>query len=161
MIAGFISEDPIAFGGGQLSFYAYVGGNPINYIDPTGLVATVGAMGSFWGDVLTGAEVGGETGAEGGTVIEPGGGTILGGGGGVVVGVIVGGVGWAWGAYTARGNVADSQIVRDYADAVSEARRNCKQPPDRCAWLDANKNRYRRDQVLATQKAWGCRRTRS
>ena len=37
MMGSFISEDPIGFGGGQASFYAYVAGNPINYIDPYGL----------------------------------------------------------------------------------------------------------------------------
>jgi len=35
---GFISEDPITFSGGQLSFYAYVAGNPLSYVDPLGLV---------------------------------------------------------------------------------------------------------------------------
>jgi RHS repeat-associated protein len=35
----FISEDPIEFAGGDVNFYAYVGGNPINYGDPTGEVA--------------------------------------------------------------------------------------------------------------------------
>lgn len=33
----FISEDPLGFGGGQNNFYAYVGGNPVTYIDPLGL----------------------------------------------------------------------------------------------------------------------------
>ncbi|WP_205744421.1 RHS repeat-associated core domain-containing protein [Dyella sp. M7H15-1] len=37
MMGGFISEDPIGFGGGQGSFYAYVGGDPLNSIDPLGL----------------------------------------------------------------------------------------------------------------------------
>ncbi|WP_080485695.1 MULTISPECIES: RHS repeat-associated core domain-containing protein [Burkholderia cepacia complex] len=37
LFPGFISEDPITFGGGQLSFYAYVNGDPIDLIDPTGL----------------------------------------------------------------------------------------------------------------------------
>lgn len=37
MMAGFISEDPIKFGGGQLSFYAYVAGNPLSHRDPLGL----------------------------------------------------------------------------------------------------------------------------
>jgi RHS repeat-associated protein len=37
MMAGFISEDPIGFAGGQLSFYAYVGGDPLDYTDPYGL----------------------------------------------------------------------------------------------------------------------------
>jgi RHS repeat-associated protein len=36
MMAGFISEDPIGFGGGQDSFYAYVGGDPLDYIDAFG-----------------------------------------------------------------------------------------------------------------------------
>jgi RHS repeat-associated protein len=34
----FISEDPIGFAGGDINFYAYVGGNPVNYVDPTGEV---------------------------------------------------------------------------------------------------------------------------
>ena len=37
MMAGFISEDPAMFVGGQLSFYAYVGGDPLDYTDPYGL----------------------------------------------------------------------------------------------------------------------------
>jgi len=37
MMGGFISEDPIGFRGGQLSFYAYVNGSPISYADPLGL----------------------------------------------------------------------------------------------------------------------------
>ncbi|QAU23079.1 RHS repeat-associated core domain-containing protein [Dyella sp. M7H15-1] len=37
MMAGFISEDSITFGGGQPSFYAYVDGDPVTYGDPAGL----------------------------------------------------------------------------------------------------------------------------
>ncbi|WP_080408373.1 RHS repeat-associated core domain-containing protein [Burkholderia ubonensis] len=44
MVAGFISEDPITFGGGQLSFYAYVAGNPVSYTDPLGLVEWQGTV---------------------------------------------------------------------------------------------------------------------
>ncbi|MBI4690777.1 MAG: hypothetical protein HY754_11020 [Nitrospirae bacterium] len=33
----FLSKDPIGFEGGDLNLYAYVGGNPVNYIDAEGL----------------------------------------------------------------------------------------------------------------------------
>ena len=33
----FISEDPLRFGAGDVNWYAYVGGNPVNFIDPLGL----------------------------------------------------------------------------------------------------------------------------
>jgi RHS repeat-associated protein len=36
-IGGMISEDPIGFGGGQSSFYAYVGGDPLSNTDLSGL----------------------------------------------------------------------------------------------------------------------------
>jgi RHS repeat-associated protein len=36
-LPGFISEDPIGFAGGQLSFYAAFGSDPIDYSDPLGL----------------------------------------------------------------------------------------------------------------------------
>lgn len=53
---GFISEDPITFGGGQLSFYAYVAGNPLNNLDPYGLwsLTIQGYAGFGGGVVLTG-----------------------------------------------------------------------------------------------------------
>jgi RHS repeat-associated protein len=37
VMGGFISQDRLWFGGGQLSFYAYVGGDPADYSDPYGL----------------------------------------------------------------------------------------------------------------------------
>jgi RHS repeat-associated protein len=78
LMGGMISEDPARFYGGQLSFYAYVGGNPLSYRDPRGhemvlaLVGTVigGAAGyingriqgdqgdQLWEDAGTGAAVG-------------------------------------------------------------------------------------------------------
>lgn len=33
----FISADPLRFGGGDVNWYAYVGGNPVNFKDPQGL----------------------------------------------------------------------------------------------------------------------------
>jgi RHS repeat-associated protein len=53
MMAGFISEDPVGFSGGQLSFYAYAGGDPLIYRDPRGhelMLAGIGALvGAGWG----------------------------------------------------------------------------------------------------------------
>lgn len=60
----------------------------------------------------------------------------------------------------APGNVADTQIVQDYNEEASNARQCGNEPPNRCDWLEQNKHRYRDDQVKATQKAWGCRRSR-
>ena len=39
-VGRFLSEDPVGFAGGR-DFYAYVGGNPLTYIDPTGWKAFV------------------------------------------------------------------------------------------------------------------------
>ena len=36
-VGRFISEDPIGFGGGDVNLMAYVGNQPINYVDPEGL----------------------------------------------------------------------------------------------------------------------------
>ncbi|MFL9887554.1 RHS repeat-associated core domain-containing protein [Paraburkholderia agricolaris] len=36
----FISEDPIGWASGQTNAYAYVGGNPVQFTDPSGLAAT-------------------------------------------------------------------------------------------------------------------------
>lgn len=37
----FISEDPIGFRGGDVNLYGYVGNNPINYSDPSGLFPSI------------------------------------------------------------------------------------------------------------------------
>ncbi len=34
----FLSEDPIGFAGGDANLYRYVGNNPVNYVDPSGLI---------------------------------------------------------------------------------------------------------------------------
>jgi RHS repeat-associated protein len=36
-VGRFISEDPMGFDGGSLNLYAYVGNNPVMFIDPSGL----------------------------------------------------------------------------------------------------------------------------
>ena len=51
VIGRFISEDPIHFAGGDVNLYAYVGNNPINFVDPNGLwtlqlgISTTGGVG--------------------------------------------------------------------------------------------------------------------
>jgi hypothetical protein len=60
-IARFISEDPIGWSSGQTNNYAYVGGDPINLIDPLGLEANQNTedMLAGFGDALTfGATIG-------------------------------------------------------------------------------------------------------
>ena len=37
----FITEDPMGLGAGDVNFYAYVGNNPVNYVDPLGLLAVM------------------------------------------------------------------------------------------------------------------------
>lgn len=38
----FVTKDPIGFAGGDVNFYAYVGNNPLNLIDPFGLIGHEG-----------------------------------------------------------------------------------------------------------------------
>jgi RHS repeat-associated protein len=48
----FLSQDPIGFGGGA-NFYAYTGGNPVNFTDPSGMSA-----GTFFNGFMEGAAIG-------------------------------------------------------------------------------------------------------
>ena len=68
MMEGFISEDPLAFGGGQTSFYAYADSNPVMYRDPNGQEWITAIIGGIAGGVA-GYEAGGWQGAVAGAVI--------------------------------------------------------------------------------------------
>jgi RHS repeat-associated protein len=93
-IGRFISKDPIEFMAGDFNFYRYVGNDPINYTDPSGLVTAV---------------LGGEAGGALGTMVLPGIGTVI----GAVAGTIVGGlIGW-W-------MVSDSDEAKSEADTKSK-----------------------------------------
>jgi len=43
----FISEDPIGLEGGDVNYYAYVGNNPVNWVDPEGQASRPGIPG-YW-----------------------------------------------------------------------------------------------------------------
>lgn len=48
----FVSEDPLGFGGGDVNLYAYVRGNPVTGVDPTGLLTVhAGVSGAAYGGV--------------------------------------------------------------------------------------------------------------
>ena len=55
-IGRWLQKDPLLFGGGDTNLYAYVGGDPINYVDPAGQSdeSTNGAIVTFGRDVNMG-----------------------------------------------------------------------------------------------------------
>lgn len=56
----YVESDPLGFGGGQLSTYSYVGGNPVSRVDPLGLWAVyIGGLGSLVGGPLATSAGGG------------------------------------------------------------------------------------------------------
>ncbi|WP_218081804.1 RHS repeat domain-containing protein [Anthocerotibacter panamensis] len=44
----FVAEDPLEFGGGDSNFYAYVGGDPVNATDPSGLEPIPALLPPWW-----------------------------------------------------------------------------------------------------------------
>ena len=54
VLGGFISEDPLGFGGGQSSFYAYAGSNPLNWNDPDGQELIGAVVNGVLGGIING-----------------------------------------------------------------------------------------------------------
>jgi RHS repeat-associated protein len=73
----FISRDPIGIASGTANLYGYVGGNPGNYTDPSGLAGTLATTLWSWGGAGTRVVAGGATATVGLT-------------GGIVTGIIFG-----------------------------------------------------------------------
>ncbi len=55
----FYSEDPIGFAGGDVSFYRYVGNDPVSWVDPEGtvLISSAVAAAYFYGPAVVAAGV--------------------------------------------------------------------------------------------------------
>jgi RHS repeat-associated protein len=150
----YIQSDPIGLDGGS-NTYGYVGGDPLSRVDPLGLAAAGRAIGG-----QIGAWTAGIAGAETGPIDL----AIVAGGryaGGVLGSAIEDWVFPPSGPLeAAQGNVADSQIEKDYGEAASECKLGGKKPEDKCEWLERNAAKYSPARVKATQKAWGCRGSR-
>ena len=96
-----ISRDPILFAGGETSLYGYVGNDPINFVDPSGLYCLSNRAISVISNALAGALAGAAATSETGP--------------GAILGALIGGIGGAVAGYlsadTAANNVASGAVA--------------------------------------------------
>jgi len=143
----YVQSDPIGLDGG-INTYGYVGGKPLSYSDPNGLVPNPAEAACILGPnpvCVGGVAVDAAT-----WVIAPA----------AVAGAAAYATSDSGPMAAAQGNVADTQIEQDYGREASECKLGGKKPEDKCEWLERNASRYSPARVKATQKAWGCRGSR-
>ena len=140
----YTQSDPIGLQGG-INRFAYVNGNPLRNVDPLGLQVIV-VPGSGRGPRMADPDLPPGVGPNQSSPF-----------------MLPSLPDWMrdWMEASPGSNVVDTKIRQDYDVAASDARLCGKPPVDRCEWLSANAKNYTPAQVKATEKAWGCRRSRA